>query len=47
MAELLRQKELLLQEMHHRVANGLQIIAGILLLKAAQNCSVIAPCASE
>ena len=34
MAELLRQKELLLQEMQHRVANGLQIIAGILLLKA-------------
>ena len=34
MAELLRQKELLLQEMQHRIANGLQIIAGILLLKA-------------
>jgi two-component sensor histidine kinase len=34
MAELLRQKEMLLQEMQHRVANGLQIIAGILLLKA-------------
>jgi two-component sensor histidine kinase len=33
-AELLRQKEMLLQEMQHRVANGLQIIAGILLLKA-------------
>jgi two-component sensor histidine kinase len=32
--ELLRQKELLLQEMQHRIANGLQIIAGILLLKA-------------
>ncbi len=34
MAELLRQKELMLQEMQHRIANGLQIIAGILLLKA-------------
>ena len=34
MAELLRQKELLLQEMQHRIANDLQSIAGILLLKA-------------
>jgi PAS domain S-box-containing protein len=33
-AELLRQKEMLLQEMQHRVANSLQIIAAILLLKA-------------
>jgi PAS domain S-box-containing protein len=33
-AELLQQKEMLLQEMQHRVANSLQIIAGILLLKA-------------
>jgi two-component sensor histidine kinase len=33
-AGLLRQKEMLLQEMRHRVANSLQIIAAILLLKA-------------
>jgi chemotaxis protein methyltransferase CheR len=32
--ELLQQKEFLLQEMQHRVANSLQIIAGILLIKA-------------
>jgi len=32
--ELLQQKEILLQEMQHRVANSLQIIASILLLKA-------------
>jgi two-component sensor histidine kinase len=32
--ELLQQKETLLQEMQHRVANSLQIIASILLLKA-------------
>jgi len=31
---LLRQKEMLLQEMQHRVANSLQIIASILMLKA-------------
>ncbi|MGA7429963.1 MAG: histidine kinase dimerization/phosphoacceptor domain -containing protein [Xanthobacteraceae bacterium] len=32
-AELLRQKDTLLQEMQHRVANSLQIIASVLLLK--------------
>lgn len=32
--ELLRQKQTLLQEMEHRVANSLQIIASILLIKA-------------
>jgi chemotaxis protein methyltransferase CheR len=32
--ELLQQKETLLQEMQHRIANSLQIIASILLLKA-------------
>lgn len=34
LADLLAQKETLLQEMQHRVANSLQIIASILLLKA-------------
>lgn len=32
--ELLRDKEVLLQEMQHRIANSLQIIASILMLKA-------------
>ncbi len=32
--ELLRQKDLLLREMNHRINNSLQIIASILLLKA-------------
>ena len=34
LAHLMRQKELLLEEMRHRIANSLQIIASILLLKA-------------
>jgi two-component sensor histidine kinase len=34
MAELIEQKDVLLLEMQHRVANSLQIIASILLLKA-------------
>jgi two-component sensor histidine kinase len=34
MADLLKQKEILLLELQHRVANSLQIIASILLLKA-------------
>jgi two-component sensor histidine kinase len=34
LTQLLRQKELLLEEMQHRIANSLQIIASILLLKA-------------
>ncbi len=33
--KLLRQKELLVEEMQHRIANSLQIIASILLLKAS------------
>jgi len=32
--ELLRQKDVLLEEMQHRVANSLQIIASIILMKA-------------
>lgn len=32
--ELLKQKEMMLQEMEHRVSNSLQIIASILLMKA-------------
>jgi chemotaxis protein methyltransferase CheR len=32
--ELVRQKQMLLEEMQHRVANSLQIIASILMLKA-------------
>jgi PAS domain S-box-containing protein len=33
-SDLLQQKEVLLQEMQHRIANSLQIIASILMLKA-------------
>ena len=32
--ELMREKDMLLEEMRHRVANSLQIIASILLIKA-------------
>jgi two-component sensor histidine kinase len=32
--ELLRQKDILLEEMQHRIANSLQIIASIILMKA-------------
>ena len=32
--ELLRQKDILLEEIQHRIANSLQIIASIILLKA-------------
>ena len=32
--ELLRQKDVLLEEIQHRIANSLQIIAGIILMKA-------------
>jgi len=32
--DLLRQKDLLLEEIQHRIANSLQIIAGIILMKA-------------
>jgi two-component sensor histidine kinase len=34
--ELLRQKEVMLDELRHRVANSLQIIAGIILMKATR-----------
>ena len=34
--ELLRQKDVMLSELQHRVANSLQIIAGIILMKAAR-----------
>ena len=33
--ELIRQKQVLLEELEHRVANSLQIIASIIMLKAA------------
>jgi two-component sensor histidine kinase len=33
---LLQQKEVLLEEMRHRIANSLQIIAGIILMKASR-----------
>ena len=32
--ELLKQKDILLEEIQHRIANSLQIIAGIILMKA-------------
>jgi len=32
--DLLRQKDILLEELHHRVANSLQIIASIIMMKA-------------
>src|SRR5579863_10294895 len=32
--DLLRQKDVLLEEIQHRIANSLQIIAGIILMKA-------------
>lgn len=38
-AALLRQKEILVREMQHRIGNSLQIIASILLLKARNGCS--------
>ncbi len=34
--ELLRQKEVMLEELKHRIANSLQIIAGIILMKATE-----------
>jgi PAS domain-containing protein len=34
MGELLKQKDMLLAEIQHRIANSLQIIAGIILMKA-------------
>lgn len=34
--ELLRQKEVMLEELQHRIANSLQIIAGIILMKATR-----------
>jgi len=33
---LLRQREVMLDEMRHRIANSLQIIAGIILMKASR-----------
>ena len=34
--DLLQQKEVMLEEMRHRIANSLQIIAGIILMKASR-----------
>lgn len=34
--ELLRQKQVMLEELQHRIANSLQIIAGIILMKATK-----------